>query len=324
MSSILNTAGSPQDIPATLANLMNGAAGLHEQRDVVNNPVPTDQRNAGRDFMFGIFFAQIKDYGAGRLDVGGAMGGPTNLSTFPFTLGMNDPIGSPATFNRKVFNIYDAWETFAVNGRHNDCEQDAKAAIYRGQEIFNFLEFDITGVPGFNDVVGQTTYRGTCSTCHNTPNVGGHSVIRMMDIGTAEEAVCNELFPILAVTNKTTGATRRLCDMGRGGNGVWADLGEVPRAAAARPRRPDAGLPRRPGEEHQAGHQVPRGALQHRPVARPAEGPRGLPGRAVTPRSSEVPRRSRSLPTGAGASFFVRALACYWPSCAFNRLTLAW
>jgi cytochrome c peroxidase len=224
VSSILNTAGSPQDIPATDANLMNGAAGLHEQRDVVNNPVPTDQRNAGRDFMLGIFFAQIKDYGAGRLDVGGAMGGPTNLSTFPFTLGMNDPIGSPATFNRKVFNIYDAWAPYAVNNRHNDCEGDAKAAIYRGQEIFNFLEFDITGVPGFNDVVGQTTYRGTCSTCHNTPNVGGHSVIRMMDIGTAEESVCNELFPVLAVTNKTTGATRRLCDMGRGGNGVWADL----------------------------------------------------------------------------------------------------
>ena len=226
VSSILNTAGSPQDIPATDANLMNGAAGLHEQRDVTNNPVPTDQRNAGRDLMLGTFFAQIKDNGAGRLDVGGAMGGPANIVNFPFTLGMNDPILSPATFNRKVFNIYDAWEVFAVNGRHNDCQQDAKAAIYRGQEIFNFLEFDITGVPGFNDVVGQTTYRGTCSTCHNTPNIGGHSVIRMMDIGTAEEAVCNPLFPILTVTHNTdtTVAPRRICDMGRGGNGVWADL----------------------------------------------------------------------------------------------------
>jgi hypothetical protein len=226
VSSILNTAGSPQDIQTTLANLMNGAAGLHEQRDVTNNPVPTDQRNAGRDFMFGVFFAQIKDYGAGRLDAGGAMGGPEKLSMFPFTLGMNDP-ATPATFNRKVFNIFDAWEVFAVNRRHNDCEEDAKAAIYRGQEIFNFLEFDISGVPGFNGVVTtETTYRGTCSTCHNTPNVGGHSVIRMMDIGTAEEAVCNPLFPIVTVTHKTdmTLAPRRLCDMGRGGNGVWADL----------------------------------------------------------------------------------------------------
>ena len=33
-----------------------------------------------------------------------------------------------------MFNIYDAWAPYAVNSRHNDCEQDAKAAIYRGQE----------------------------------------------------------------------------------------------------------------------------------------------------------------------------------------------
>jgi len=222
VSSILNTSGPVQDIPATLASLMNGAAGLHEQRDVANNPVPTDQRNAGRDFMFGVFFAQIIDRGAGRLDAGGALGGPTNLSMVPFTLGMNDP--ATAAFSRKVFNIFDAWEVYAVN-RHNDCEGDARAAIYRGQEIFNFNEFTISGVPGFNDVLGQPTMTGTCSTCHNTPNVGGHSVIRMMDIGSADEPNCNPVFPILAVTKKADPTmTRRICDMGRGGNGVWADL----------------------------------------------------------------------------------------------------
>jgi hypothetical protein len=225
VSSILNTSGPVQDIPATLANLMNGAAGLHEQRDVATNPVPTDQRNAGRDFMFNVFFAQIIDNQAGRLDVGGALGGPTNLANVPFTLGMNDPILSPATFSRKVFNIYDAWEVFAVNSPHGDCEQEAKAAIFRGQEIFNFTEFDISGVPGFNDVIGQDPYRGTCSTCHNTPNVGGHSVIRMMDIGTADEPNCSEGLPILQVTRISDPTqVRRICDMGRGGNGVWTDL----------------------------------------------------------------------------------------------------
>jgi cytochrome c peroxidase len=224
VSSILNTSGPVQDIPVTDAGLMNGAAGLHEQRDVVNNPVPTDVRNAGRDLMLSIFFAQIKDNGAGRLDAGGALGGPANLSMVPFTLGMNDP--ATAAFNRKVFNIFDAWEVFAVNGRHNDCAGDAKAAIYRGQEVFNFNEFTISGVPGFNDVVGiGDPVVGTCSTCHNTPNVGGHSVIRMMDIGSADEPNCYEGLPILAVTNKANPAlTRRICDMGRGGNGVWADL----------------------------------------------------------------------------------------------------
>ena len=224
VSSITNTSGPVQDIDATLANLMNGAAGLHEQRDVTNNPVPTDVRNAGRDFMHSIFFAQIIDNGAGRLDAGGALGGPENLSHLTFTLGMNDPM-QPG-FNPKVFNIFDAWEVFAVNGRHNDCDQDAKAAIYRGQEIFNFNQFTISGVPGFTDLSGtDVPITGTCSTCHNTPNVGGHSVIRMVDIGTADEPNCSPGLVMMAVTNIANPTmTRRICDLGRGTTGVWTDL----------------------------------------------------------------------------------------------------
>jgi cytochrome c peroxidase len=122
-----------------------------------------------------------------------------------------------------VFNIFDAWETYAVN---RDCEQEAKAAIYRGQEVFNFNEFDISHVPGLTDLSGtDVTIHGTCSTCHNTPNVGGHSVIRMMDIGTADEPNCSEGLPILQVTRISDPTqVRRICDMGRGGNGVWTDL----------------------------------------------------------------------------------------------------
>jgi hypothetical protein len=223
VSSITNTAGPVQDIPVTLAGLMRGAAQLHEQRDPAN-PVPVDQQNAGRDFMRGIFFAQIIDNGAGRLDAGGAMGGPTNLSMQTFTLGMNDPM-APG-FNPKVFNIFDAWEVFAVNSRHNDCEEDAKAAIYRGQEVFNFNQFTISGVPGFTDLSGtDVPIQGTCSTCHNTPNVGGSSVIRMVDIGTADEPNCSPGLPIFALTRISDPTqTRRICDLGRGTTGVWTDL----------------------------------------------------------------------------------------------------
>jgi cytochrome c peroxidase len=223
VSSITNTSGPVQDIPVTLANLMRGAAQLHEQRDPAN-PVPVDQQNAGRDFMRGIFFAQIIDNGAGRLDAGGAKGGPTNLSMLTFTLGMNDPM-APG-FTPKVFDLFDAWEVFAVNNRRNDCEQDAKAAIYRGQEVFNFNQFTISGVPGFTDLSGtDVPIQGTCSTCHNTPNVGGHSVIRMVDIGTADEPNCSPGLPILAVTRISDPTqTRRICDLGRGTTGVWTDL----------------------------------------------------------------------------------------------------
>ena len=222
VSSILNTSGPVQDIPTTLAGLMRGAAQLHEQRDPAT-PVPVDQQNLGRDFMIGVFFAQISDNAAGRLDAGGAMGGPANLATFPFTLGMNDP--ALPGFNPKVFNIFDAWETFAVNARHGDCQADARAAIYRGQEVFNFNQFQISGVNGFNDVLGQATVTGTCSSCHNVPNVGGHSVIRMMDIGTSDPQNANPLLPLVTVQNKTTGATRTVSDLGRGLAGKWVDIG---------------------------------------------------------------------------------------------------
>jgi hypothetical protein len=212
VSSILWTSGPVQDVRATFGNVLRGGANLHEQRNPAN-PVPVEQGLQAADLFLGLFFAQITDDHAGRLDAAGAKGGPANLSTFPFSLGMNDP-AAPG-FNRNVFTIYDAWA-----GSNNS----ARAKIARGQAVFNTTEFDITGVPGLNDLLGQDPVRGTCSTCHNTPNVGGHSVIRMMDTGIANAPNCGPALPILTLQNKATGATRQVCDMGRGGNGVWADL----------------------------------------------------------------------------------------------------
>ena len=212
VSSILWTSGPVQDVRATFANVLRGGATLHEQRDPAN-PVPLAQGQQAADLFLGLFFAQITDRHAGRLDAAGAHGGPAFLATVPFTLGMNDP-AAPG-FNRKVFDIYDAWA-----GSSNS----ARARIARGQDVFNNNEFDISGVPGINDVLGQDPVRGTCSTCHNTPNVGGHSVIRMVDLGIANAPNCLPELPVLTLQNKTTGEIRQVCDMGRGGNGVWADL----------------------------------------------------------------------------------------------------
>jgi cytochrome c peroxidase len=213
VSSILWTSGPVQDIPTTFGNVLRGGATLHEQRDPAN-PVPLEQQQQASALFMGLFFAQITDNHAGRLDAGGALGGPANLSTFPFTLGMNDP-AAPG-FDRHVFSIYDAWA-----GSSNS----ARAQIARGQDVFNNNEFDITGVPGINDVLGQDPVRGTCSTCHNTPNVGGHSVIRMVDLGISNAPHCGAELPILTVKNTTTGEIRQICDMGLGGStGKWADL----------------------------------------------------------------------------------------------------
>jgi len=212
VSSILWTSGPVQDVRATFANVLRGGAVLHEQRDPAN-PVPLAQGQQAADLFLGLFFAQISDRRAGRLDAAGAKGGPAFLATVPFALGMNDP-AAPG-FSRKVFDIYDAW---AGSGN------SARARIARGQDVFNNNEFDISGVPGINDVLGQDPVRGTCSTCHNTPNVGGHSVIRMVDLGIANASNCLPELPVLTLQNKATGEIRRVCDMGRGGNGVWADL----------------------------------------------------------------------------------------------------
>jgi cytochrome c peroxidase len=224
-SSILST-GTQPDVAATVAILFVGASTLHLQRDPAN-PTPVEQQNAGRDFLMNLYFAQIIDDRAGRLDIAGARGGPADLAVQPFTLGAND-IVSP-TFNREVFDIYDAWAVYDRDNEHGDCSGDrargaARASIYRGQEIFNHLEFEISGVPGFNDVVGQDRFRGTCSSCHNVPNIGGHAVIRMMDTGTADASNCDPALPLLTLRNNATLATRTVCDLGRGGNGVWADV----------------------------------------------------------------------------------------------------
>lgn len=227
-TSITWNGGPHPDIPAALRGLVSGASNFHLQRNPAT-PVPLEIQEAAATFQMGLFFAQIKDDFAGRLDAAGAKGGPANLSVQPFALGAND-LQSP-TYTRKVFDLYDAWAVYARDNRHGDCRLDwgkgaARAAIYRGQELFNNYEFDITGVGGLNDLLGQDTVRGTCSTCHNVPNVGGHAVFRTFDIGTANEPSCDAALPILTLQNKETLETRRVCDMGRGGNGVWADVGK--------------------------------------------------------------------------------------------------
>ena len=243
-----NWTAGPGDVPTGLANTVNGAARFHAQRP---DTVPLAQQIAARDFQLGIFFAQTVDKKAGRLDAAGAKGGPVNLAAQPFYIGINDMTGADPTgrpFSRKVFDIFDAWSVFNTgssgsgsgssgsgssgsgssgsgSGGGGSDRDRARAAIYRGQELFNFHEFPISGVHGLNDVFGQATVQGTCSTCHNVPNVGGHAVFRMFDIGAADEEFCSGDVPMLTIQHKVTGEIRKVCDLGRGGNGVWADVG---------------------------------------------------------------------------------------------------
>jgi cytochrome c peroxidase len=217
------------DVRGAVTSTSSGASRLHEQRADAPDAATLA---AMADFQLGVVFAQARDFRAGRLDAGGARGGAANLLAQPFYVGINDiqgndPMGQP--FTRKVFDLYDAWapgmDGDGGNGGDGDV-RDARAAIFRGQEMFNNLEFDITGVSGLNDLLGQETVRGTCSTCHNAPNVGSHSVVRFFDVGTADQPNCGSQLPLVTVQNKATGETRKICDFGRGlGTGKWSDLG---------------------------------------------------------------------------------------------------
>lgn len=245
VSSVTWTAG-PGAVRTALSGLVGGAANLHEQRDPTT-PVPDSVVQAQDDFQLGIFFAQSVDALAGRLDTDGATGGPTNLMNQPFHIGINDiqgldPSGQP--FSSKIFDLFDAWAVYAQDANHDHDHAHAcpswvpntrdhrrqvaaaRAAIYRGQQIFNNTTFAISGVNGLNDLLGQTTVTGTCGTCHNTPDVGGHSVVRMFDVGTADPPNCGSMLPQVTVRNKATQETRTVCDLGRANSShLWAQIG---------------------------------------------------------------------------------------------------
>ena len=126
--------------------------------------------------------AQAVDSNAGKLDSDGATGGPQYLSKTAFFPGINDPLGgnpSGAPFDANAFTLYSKW------ANSGDAYQ---ASVARGENIFNTHPLLITNVRGLNDALSQTVINGTCTTCHDTPNVGDHSLPVPLEIGTSRSA----------------------------------------------------------------------------------------------------------------------------------------
>jgi cytochrome c peroxidase len=99
--------------------------------------------------------------------------------------------------------------------------------VYRGQQIFNTRQFQITGVGGLNDVLGQPSITGTCSLCHNTPNVGAHSVPLPLNLGVSDASLRTSDMPLYTLRNNSTGETVQTTDPGRALiTGKWADIGK--------------------------------------------------------------------------------------------------
>lgn len=173
--------------------------------------------------------AQAYDYQAGQLNTSGANGGPVALASQQFFIGMNDsfppsfgnnPTG--AAFTPDIFTLYTAW---------NNSHTGSRASIARGEAIFNSKPITLSGIAGINDVVGlPTSFSGTCGTCHDSPNVGNHSVSAPLNIGVADptSSLNVSYLPVFTLVNNSTGATVQTTDPGRAlVTGKWADIGKV-------------------------------------------------------------------------------------------------
>jgi hypothetical protein len=212
------TTGTPTTtIHDQLQATMNGATQFHAQTTVL---VPLEKRIAGADFMMGLTFAQSIDNVAGALDAAGARGGPKHLAMEPF------PVAGR-------FDVYDAWidacgDGVSLTGKACSKKNKKREQIARGQELFNTLQFQVSGVAGLNDQLGIPVLTTTCNGCHRAKNVGGSTSIRFMDIGVANESNRADFLPLLTVKNRSTGEVRKVTDLGRALNTrLWADIAKV-------------------------------------------------------------------------------------------------
>jgi hypothetical protein len=100
------------------------------------------------------------------------------------TLGIE---GATNHVNPAAFTLFDSW----TNLPGSSSLVATRRSIARGQMLFNTLPSTITGVAGLNDLPNLSTVNGTCTTCHDAPNAGDHSVSQPLNIGVTQ-------YPVLA------------------------------------------------------------------------------------------------------------------------------
>jgi len=221
-----------ESIHFDLSDQANGATLGHA---AAINPLTQAERDAIVKFETGLFTAQSTDNAAGVLNAQSAAGGTLVLSQQPFYIGINDVL-SPG-FNARAFTLFDAWRSLPGAGR--DPYAEAREAVARGQEIFNTRAFTIANVRGVNDALGVPALPGTCTTCHDTPNVGNHSTSLPLDLGLTTAAVRTPDMPLYTFRNKRTGEVVQTTDPGRALiTGKWNHMslfkGPILRGLAAR------------------------------------------------------------------------------------------
>ncbi len=240
---ILGTTSCFATLQFDLADQANAATAGHAQ---AAQPLTAEQRQAIVDFEMTLFTAQVHDADAGELTARHANGGPGTLSGQESYFGINDFVSGDyrtgAPFNNVVFSLYDAWNTPDSNGLSDGDPYgtvEARRAVARGETLFNTKPITISGVKGLNDDLKLPPFSGTCTTCHDTPSSGNHSIPAPLDIGVADASRRTPDLPLYTLRNVRTGLTVQTTDPGRALiTGKWSDIGRfkgpVLRGLAAR------------------------------------------------------------------------------------------
>lgn len=186
-----------------------------------------DQLEEIVDFEMDLTTAQATDNDAGKLDGDGALGGPINLFQEDFFIGINDPLGGNPTgapFNPSSMTMFDSWAD--LHGKSD--KKAARESIARGEQLFNTKVINITGVAGLNDNLHMPVIQGNCTLCHDSPNVGNHSVSAPLNIGLTDASRRTPDMPLYTLRNKTTGELVQTTDPGRALlSGKWSDIGKM-------------------------------------------------------------------------------------------------
>jgi cytochrome c peroxidase len=113
----------------------------------------------------------------------------------------------------------------------------ARASVARGEQLFNNTPINIVGVNGLNDVLNQPSIAGFCGTCHDTPDVGNHSVKAPLNIGVANAGANSPpaldistlpVFTLQCMTGLLAGKVYDVTDPGRALiTGKCADIGKM-------------------------------------------------------------------------------------------------
>ena len=196
LSALNNGATFLPSLQADLTDQAKSAVAGHAQG---SGPPTAAQLSQIVSFELGLYSAQVWDWSAGLLSVRGAHGGPVSLANQEYYPGINDSLGadpSGDSFDRSAMTAFAAWAQ--AGATHNDFNQDggaaARRAIAAGEQLFNTAPLTITGVRGLNDnaALGKpASIPGTCTTCHDSLNVGNHSLPLPLDIGIGHSALPN-------------------------------------------------------------------------------------------------------------------------------------